>query len=70
MKIGYQAIGCYGTKFFLNNPEKHPRKQLLEAMGRKHCDKIYVDSLNGRKHIGYIVAREWFTIKEIHDWQG
>jgi hypothetical protein len=70
MKVGYQAIGHFGTRLFLKDPNKHPRKQLLEAMGRKHCQKIYVDSLNGRKHIGYIIAREWFTIREIHDWQG
>lgn len=73
MKIGYQATGHFGTKLFLNNPDKHPRGQLLEQMGRKHCQKIYQDCPNypnGRKHIGYVVHGEWFTIREVHDWQG
>lgn len=70
MKIGYQACGHFGTKLFLHNPDKHPRGQLLDKMGRKHCQKIYRDFPNGPKHVGYIVAREWFTITEVHDWQG
>jgi hypothetical protein len=70
MLIGYQAVGNYGRKIFLKNAKKHPRGQLLEVCGRKHCQKIYRDTETGPKHIGYIVDREWFVIQEVHSWAG
>jgi len=68
MLLGYQAVGNCGSNIFLKNPKKHPRGQLLDWLGRKHCQKIYQDTETGTKHIGYIVASEWFIIREVHDW--
>ena len=48
------------TQFWLKS--EHPRKELLDALGYKHADKIYVDRSDGTYHIGYIVNRRWFTI--------
>ena len=43
-----------------------PRKDLLERLGRKHADKMYVDTKDGRTlHIGYIVGHQWFTIYKV-----
>jgi hypothetical protein len=68
MKLGYMAIGSYGTK--LHNL-KHPRKDILERMGKTHASKMYIDDKDGNaKHVGYIVGGEWFTVYEIHEWNG
>ena len=67
MKLGYMACGNYGTVF---HGLKHPRKDLLEKMGASSCQKMFVDSNEGAKHIGYIVRGEWFTVYEIHEWNG
>lgn len=71
MKVGYMAVGSYGTTHHLHNPEKPPRAQLLEKCHRKHCDKIYRDDKDGKAdHVGYIIGGEWFTIYEVHKWSG
>ena len=49
----------------------HPRKELLERLGATHAEKMYTDTADGEsKHIGYIVGGEWFTIFEVHEWDG
>jgi len=71
MKIGYMAIGHFGTTLTLNDPSKPPRKQLLDKLGASHAHKMYVDDKDGNaKHVGYVVNREWFNIYEVHDWVG
>ena len=43
----------------------------MAKCGRQHCAKMYVDTKAGlTKHIGYIVAGEWFTVYEVHEWIG
>ena len=64
--LGYMAIDQYGQHISIKN---HPRKELLSHFGRKHIQKMYVDGLNGVKHIGYIVAGHWCTIYKIYEWQ-
>jgi hypothetical protein len=47
----------------LRLPGKHPRKELLAALDRRHADRIYIDRRDGSTaHIGYIVARRWWTL--------
>ena len=71
MKLGYMALGHYGTTVHLNNPDKPPRGQLLAKLGATHATKVYVDSSDGKSHhVGYIVNNEWFTIYEVHGWEG
>lgn len=69
MKLGYLGVDQYGTRYKL---DKHPRKELLEKLGRAHADKIFVDSIaTGQpKHIGYIVGGLWVTLYEVHEWKG
>lgn len=71
MKLGYLATNrSTGEKLSLYGTN-HPRKQLLEKLGRKHADKIYCDSKDGQtRHVGYIVAGAWWNIWEVHEWQG
>ena len=67
MKLGYIAIDQYGQDFKLYS--KHPRKELLDYLGRKKATKMYVDTKSGKsKHIGYIIGGQWFTFYEIHEW--
>ena len=71
MILGYLAHGIrYGTTHHLTKP-KHPRKQLLQACGRESARKMYCNTKDGKsRHVGYIVAGEWYEIHEVHDWKG
>jgi hypothetical protein len=71
MKLGYMAVGNRGTTHHLTEPGRHPRRQLLDKCGRSHADKMYVDHTGGPPtHIGYIVGGEWFSVYEVHTWNG
>lgn len=71
IKVGYMAVSNHSRTVHLTNPKKHPRGQLMDKLGSKHCEKIYIDAENGTaKHIGYIIGREWFTIYEVCEWRG
>ena len=72
-KLGYVAMGNRGTTVHMTNARKHPRKQLLDKLGKTHADKMYtgVRGLPVRGiHIGYVVGGEWFTVYEVHEWMG
>lgn len=59
----YMAINQYGNTY--HGLEK-PRKDLLERLGRRHADKMYVDSKGGNTlHIGYIIGGEWLTVYKV-----
>lgn len=62
----FLAVGHHGTYHWLNNTI-HPRKALLEACGRRSAQKIYIDKADGKsmRHVGYIVAGEWFDIFKV-----
>jgi hypothetical protein len=67
MKLGYLGIDQYGQRYKIN---KHPRKELLEQLGRKHAVKMYCDTKKGiTKHTGYIISGNWITIYEVHEWK-
>jgi len=56
------AIDQYGQRYRLRS--KHPRKELLEMFGRQHASKMYLDTADGTKHIGYVIAGMWLEIFE------
>lgn len=63
MKKQFMGIDQYGTTY--HNLTK-PRKDLLNRLDRKHCEKMYQDDLiGGFTHIGYIIAGLWITIYEL-----
>lgn len=56
-------IAVSHTDRVLRLPGKHPRAELLRALGRKHSEKIYLDKPDGTTvHVGYVVDREWWTL--------
>jgi hypothetical protein len=66
--LGFMAQDQYGQIYEIgDNP---PRKWLLDYCGRKHADKMYVDTADGAgKHIGYIIGGLWLRIFRVCDWQ-
>ena len=55
------AIDQWGGIVYVD--PSRPRASLMEQVGSKHADKMYVDFKVGPpKHIGYIVAGRWFTL--------
>jgi len=67
MKLGYLGIDQHGQHYKM---KEYPRKELLEQLGRKHADKMYVDKVTTGKseHIGYVIGGLWITVYEVHDW--
>ena len=58
------AIDQYGQTH--HNLGQHPRKALLERLGRKHADKMYVDKKDGSSvHIGWIIAGLWLSVYRV-----
>jgi hypothetical protein len=50
-------------------PGKAPRKELLEALHRKHAGKFYTIKKDGRKaHVGYIVAGMHWRFYQPIEW--
>jgi hypothetical protein len=45
----------------------HPRKDLLERLGYKHADKVYVDNTKTGKarHCGYVIGGHWLEVYEV-----
>ena len=41
---------------------KYPRKELLRRYYTKHADKMYHDTSEGAKHVGYVVRGHWYRI--------
>lgn len=60
----YMAIGSNGETV---HGLTWPRKELLERLGRQHADKVYVGD---GVHVGYIIARVWWTIYRVEPWSG
>ena len=66
--LGYMARDQYGTTLHFPNAT-HIRKTLLEKLGRKSCQKMYMDHKNGEpRHIGYVVGKQWFTVYSVCSW--
>ncbi len=64
--LGYIGIDQHGQHFTI---DKHPRKELLEQLGRCHAAKMYVDRKDGSvRHVGYIIAGLWINVHEVHTW--
>ena len=57
----YMAIDQYGTHY---HGLKHPRKDLLERLDRKHADRMFNDYSDGTYHVGYVIAGLWLRLFE------
>lgn len=47
---------------------EHPRKDLMERMGCKHAEKMYHDTEDGPRHVGYVIAGLWLRVYKLEAW--
>jgi len=67
--IGIMGVDQYGA--YYGNLGKHPRKELMERIGSRHANKIYVDTKSGMtKHIGYVIDGRWIQLYKVSEWIG
>jgi hypothetical protein len=63
----YMAIDQYGQTFLHLT---HPRTELCQRLGRRHANKMYIDTIDGRtKHIGYVIGGLWLTLYEMRPYE-
>lgn len=68
-KLGHLAVNQYGDTLRLTGPES-PKKQLLALLSASKAKPMFVDGPKGAKHVGYVVNDCWWTIYEVHAWEG
>lgn len=62
--MNYMARDQYGGTH--HNLGPHPRKALLERLGRVKAQKMYLDKADGSTvHIGWIIAGLWLEVYEV-----
>jgi hypothetical protein len=62
------GIDQYGTTYHDLGP--HPRKTLLERLGRKHAARMYMEYRTGPDKVrGYIIAERWITLYSVTPWE-
>lgn len=50
---------------------RHPRKELLKRLGRRHAAKMFCDTRSGEtRHTGYVIAGLWLTLYTVTPWEG
>ena len=67
MSVTYVAISNYGEILRLRT--KYPRKELLGYYGVKHANRIYRDTEEGVKHVGWKIAGQWWSIYQPCYWE-
>ena len=66
--VKYMGIDQYGNYY---RGLVHPRRDLLERLGRQHAEKMYVDGPDGEAvHVGYVIAGCWIRVLEVRPWHG
>ena len=66
MKLGYLGTDQYGQTFTIS---EYPRKELMEQLGYKSANKMYVDLKDGgTRHTGYVIGGHWINVYEVHSW--
>lgn len=60
----YMATDQFGNTY--HDLGAHPRKELMQRIGKKSARKMYVDSKTGTaKHIGWVIGKHWLTVLEV-----
>jgi len=66
-QIGFLGLDQYGNKYIL---QKYPRKELMEKLGYRSANKMYVDTKNGKvRHEGYVIGPYWINIFRVCEWK-
>lgn len=70
--MALMAVGSRGGTTLHNINEKAPRKDLMNRLGSRHAEKIYVDRKSSAipMHVGYIIGGEWWTLYNVEPWEG
>lgn len=69
LTVETMAIDQYGQTY--HNLGAHPRKALLERLGYKKAQRMWIDTKSGEpRHIGYIIGGYWLTLYKVTQWQG
>jgi hypothetical protein len=59
----YMAVDQYGQTY---HGLTRPRRDLCDRLGRKHVDKMYIDTKAGEsRHCGYIIGGLWLSVYEV-----
>jgi hypothetical protein len=62
------GIDQYGQIY--HNLGQHPRKALMEKLGYKSADKMYVDKKDSSiAHVGYIVGGYWINLFKVEPFE-
>ena len=62
------GIDQYGTTY--HDLGRYPRKALLERLGRKSANKMYVDNKDGESvHVGYVIGGLWVRLYTVNPWE-
>ena len=65
MRLNFKFIAedQYGNVFWLRT---HPRKELLEKLGMRDAEKIYLDDKDGNSHhVGYQIGGGTFYVYQV-----
>lgn len=66
---GFTGIDQHGRHY--DDLGLFPRKELLNRLGYRKADKMYVDTKDGRsKHVGYVIGGNWITLYRVQAWEG
>jgi hypothetical protein len=63
----YIAVDQYNQTYHIAT--NHPRKWLPEYLGSKRADKMFRDTKDGSKHVGYVIKGLWLEIFKISAWK-
>ena len=62
----YAVSDQYGHCIKFN--AKFPRKWLLNYFSRKHAERMFVTTSDGKdKHVGWVIAGYWLTVYHLSD---
>lgn len=61
------GIDQYGATY--HDLGAHPRTALMRKLGRSRAAKMYRDTKDGPRHVGYIVAGLWIEIFDVAPWR-
>lgn len=61
------GIDQYGQTY--HGLGEHPRKELLDRLGRTNARKMFIDTKSGdSKHVGYVVGGLWIRLYKVNEW--
>ena len=65
----FMGVDQWGNTY--HNIGPHPRKALLERLGRKKASKMYMDKTDGSyRHVGWVIAGQWISVYEVKVMEG